>query len=164
MLEFFKKKPKIEKKPLADQTIDTSEIDRLLDSPRFEIYKPYMEANKEQCALQLKISKSTKSITDKIQHMYRSDIIYSLIHNIDEYCHLFGYPIMAWGDFEIFLLDLLARESHITEYSICINDKDLVEEMKHEISDTIFNMFSSVRNSYFGTTDKVIMGVMNRLM
>ena len=56
MLEFFKKKsksqPKIEKKPetkqiyISDLNIDTSEIDQLIASPRFEIYKPYMEANK----------------------------------------------------------------------------------------------------------------------
>jgi len=71
---------------------------------------------------------------------------------------------MLWDDFEIFLLELLAREAHITEYSICINVENLVEEMKHGISGTVFDMFSSINNSYFGTTDKVIMEVMNRLM
>nr|DAJ71352.1 MAG TPA: hypothetical protein [Caudoviricetes sp.] len=90
--------------------------------------------------------------------------IYILIHNFNTYRQLFGYPIMLWDDFEIFLLELLAREAHITEYSICINVENLVEEMKHGISGTVFDMFSSINNSYFGTTDKVIMEVMNRLM
>ena len=174
MLEFFKKKPKpqpkIEKKPetkqiqISDLNIDTSEIDQLIASPRFEIYKPYMEANKKQCALQLKISKSTKPIIAEIQHMYRSDIVYIIIHNFNAYRQIFGYPLMLWDDFEIFLLELLAREAHITKYSICINVENLVEEMEHGISDTIYNRFISVRNSYFGTTDNVIMEVMNRLM
>ena len=174
MLEFFKKKqkpqPKIEKKPeikqiqISDLNIDTSEIDQLIASPRFEIYKPYMEANKKQCALQLKISKSTKPIIAEIQHMYRSDIVYIIIHNYNAYRQIFGYPLMLWDDFEIFLLELLAREAHITKYSICINDETLVEEMEHGISSTIYNRFISIRNSYFGTTDNVIMEVMNRLM
>lgn len=174
MLEFFKKKqkpqPKIEKKSeikqiqISDLNIDTSEIDQLIASPRFEIYKPYMEANKKQCALQLKISKSTKPIIAEIQHMYRSDIVYIIIHNYNAYRQIFGYPLMLWDDFEIFLLELLAREAHITKYSICINDETLVEEMEHGISSTIYNRFISIRNSYFGTTDNVIMEVMNRLM
>lgn len=174
MLEFFKKKqkpqPKIEKKPeikqiqISDLNIDTSEIDQLIASPRFEIYKPYMEANKKQCALQLKISKSTKPIIAEIQHMYRSDIVYIIIHNYNAYRQIFGYPLMLWDDFEIFLLELLAREAHITKYSICINDETLVEEMEHGISSTIYNRFISIRNSYFGTTDNVIMEIMNRLM
>lgn len=174
MLEFFKKKqkpqPKIEKKPeikqiqISDLNIDTSEIDQLIASPRFEIYKPYMEANKKQCALQLKISKSTKPIIAEIQHMYRSGIVYIIIHNFNAYRQIFGYPLMLWDDFEIFLLELLAREAHITKYSIYINDETLVEEMEHGLSSTVYNRFISIRNSYFGTTDKVIMEVMNRLM
>lgn len=174
MLEFFKKKqkpqPKIVAKPeikqiqISDLNIDTSEIDQLIASPRFEIYKPYMEANKKQCALQLKISKSTKPIIAEIQHMYRSDIVYILIYNFNTYHQLFGHPSTMYGGFEVFLLELLAREAHITEYFICINVENLVEEMGHGISGTIFDMFSSINNSYFGTTDKVIMEVMNHLM
>ena len=168
MLEFFKKKqkpqPKIVAKPKIDPEIDTSIIDQLLDRPIIEIYKPYMESNKERCALQLKTSRSIKPVTAEIQHMYRSDIVYILIHNFNAYRQLFGYPLMLWDDFEIFLLELLAREAHITKYSICINDETLVEEMEHGISSTIYNRFISIRNSYFGTTDKVIMEVMNRLM
>lgn len=168
MLEFFKKKPKpqpkIVSKPEIDPEIDTSIIDQLLDRPIIEIYKPYMEANKERCALQLKTSRSIKPPTAEIQHMYRSDIVYILIHNFNTYRQLFGYPIILWDDFEIFLLELLAREAHITEYSICINVENLVEEMEHGISGTVFDMFSSINDSYFGTTDKVIMEVMNRLM
>lgn len=168
MLEFFKKKPKpqpkIVEKQKTDPEIDTSIIDQLLDRPIIEIYKPYMEANKERCALQLKTSKSIKPATAEIQHMYRSDIVYILIHNFNTYRQLFGYPIILWDDFEIFLLELLAREAHITEYSICINVENLVEEMEHGISGTVFDMFSSINDSYFGTRDKVIMEVMNRLM
>lgn len=168
MLEFFKKKPKpqpkIVEKPKIDPEVDTSIIDQLLDRPIIEIYKPYMEANKERCALQLKTSRSTKPVTAEIQHMYRSDIVYIIIHNFNAYRQIFGYPLMLWDDFEIFLLELLAREAHITKYSICINDETLVEEMEHGISASIYNRFISIRNSYFGTTDKVIMEVMNRLM
>ena len=166
MLEFFKKKtkPKIEAKPKTDPTIDTSEIDQLLASPRFEIYKPYMEANKERCALQLKSSKSTKHILAEIQHMYRSDIIYTLIYNLNTYSQLFGHPSTMYGEFEIFLLELLAREAHLTEYFICFNDDELTNQMKREPNDGIYSMFTSVRNSYFGTTDKVIMEVMYQLM
>jgi hypothetical protein len=80
MLDFFRKKPKpqpkIVPKPKIDPEIDTSIIDQLLDRPIIEIYKPYMEANKERCALQLKTSRSIKPITAEIQHMYRSDIVY----------------------------------------------------------------------------------------
>lgn len=155
---------KSKKKSKIDPEIDTSIIDQLLDRPIIEIYKPYMEANKERCALQLKTSRSIKPVTAEIQHMYRSDIVYILIHNFNAYRQRFGYPIILWDDFGIFLLELLAREAHITEYSICINVENLVEEMEHGISGTIFNMFSSIRDSYFGTTDKVIMEVMNRLM
>lgn len=162
MLEFFKKKPKPQ--PKIDQTIDTSEIDQLLDSPRFEIYKPYMEANKEQCALKLKMSKSTKPIIAEIQHMYRSDIVYMLIYNLNTYSQLFGHPNTMYGEFEIFLLELLAREAHLTEYFICINDDELTNQMKREPNDGIYGMFTSIRNSYFGTTDKVIMGVMSQLI
>lgn len=155
---------KSKKKSKIDPEIDTSIIDQLLDRPIIEIYKPYMEANKERCALQLKTSRSIKPVTAEIQHMYRTDIVYILIHNFNAYRRLFGYPIILWDAFEIFLLELLAREAHITEYSICINVENLVEEMEHGISGTIFDMFSSIRDSYFGTTDKVIMEVMNRLM
>lgn len=174
MLEFFKKKPKpqskIEKKPetkqiqISDLNIDTSEIDRLIASPRFEIYKPYMEANKERCALQLKISKSTKSIIAEIQHMYRSDVIYILIYNFNNYHQLFGHPSTMYGKFEVFLLELLAREAHLTKCFICINDDELTNQMKREPNDGIYGMFTSIRNSYFGTTDKVIMEVMSRLI
>lgn len=162
MLEFFKKKPKPQ--PKIDQTIDTSEIDQLLDSPRFEIYKPYMEANKEPCALKLKMSKYTKPIIAEIQHMYRSDIVYMLIYNLNTYSQLFGHPNTMYGEFEIFLLELLAREAHLTEYFICINDDELTNQMKREPNDGIYGMFTSIRNSYFGTTDKVIMGVMSQLI
>lgn len=174
MLEFFKKKPKpqpkIEKKPetkqiqISDLNIDTSEIDQLIASPRFEIYKPYMEANKARCALQLKMSKSTKPIIAEIQHMYRSDIVYMLIYNLNTYSQLFGHPNTMYGEFEIFLLELLAREAHLTEYFICINDDELTNQMKREPNDGIYDMFTSIRNSYFGTTDKVIMGVMSQLI
>ena len=168
MLEFFKKKPKpqpkIVEKPNIDPEVDTSIIDQLLDRPIIEIYKPYMEANKERCVLQLKTSRSTKPIIAEIQHMYRSDIVYIIIHNFNAYRQVFGYPLMLWDGFEIFLLELLAREAHITKYSICINAENLVEEMEHGISATIYNRFISIRNSYFGTTDKVIMEVMNRLI
>ena len=169
MLEFFKKKPKpkpqpkIEKKP-ADQTIDTSEIDQLIASPRFEIYKPYMEANKEQCALQLKTSISTKSIMAKIQQSYRSNIIYIIIYNFSAYRQLFGHPSTMWSEFDIFLLELLAREAHITEYPICVNEDDIIDHIGHEPNCNLRNMFISSRNSYFGTTDKVIMEVMSRLI
>ena len=168
MLEFFKKKPKpqpkIVEKPKIDPEVDTSIIDQLLDRPIIEIYKPYMEANKERCALQLETSRSIKPVTAEIQHMYRSDIVYIIIHNFNAYRQVFGYPLMLWDGFEIFLLELLAREAHITKYSICINAENLVEEMEHGISATIYNRFISIRNSYFGTTDKVIMEVMNRLI
>lgn len=174
MLEFFKKKPKpqskIEKKPetkqiqISDLNIDTSEIDQLIASPRFEIYKPYMEANKERCALQLKISKSTKSIMAKIQYMYRSNIIYIIIYNFNTYRQLFGHPSIMWSDFEIFLLELLAREAHITEYCMCFKEDDLADQMEHEPNCDLYSLFSSIRNSYVGTTDKVIMEVMSRLI
>lgn len=174
MLEFFKKKPKpqskIEKKPetkqiqISDLNIDTSEIDQLIASPRFEIYKPYMEANKERCALQLKISKSTKSIIAEIQHMYRSDVIYILIYNFNTYHQLFGHPSIMWGDFEIFLLELLAREAHITEYCMCFKEDALTDQMEQKPNCDLYNMFTSIRNSYAGTTDKVIMEVMCRLI
>ena len=170
MLEFFKKKPKpqpkIEKKPetkqiyISDLNIDTSEIDQLIASPRFEIYKPYMEANKERCALQLKTSKSTKSIMAKIQQIYRSNIVYIIIHNLNTSHQLFGHPSIVWGEFEIFLLELLAREAHITEYPIRFNEDDIIDHIGHEPNSDLYNMFTSIRDSYLGTTDKVIMIVM----
>ena len=172
MLEFFKKKTKqkIEKKPetmqlqISDLNIDTSEIDQLIASPRFEIYKPYMEANKERCALQLKTSKSTKSIMAKIQQIYRSNIIYIIIYNFNTYRQLFGHPSTMWSEFDIFLLELLAREAHITEYPICFNEDDIIDHIGHEPSCNLRNMFTSISNSYAGTTDKVIMEVMSRLI
>ena len=174
MLEFFKKKPKpqpkIEKKPetkqiyISDLNIDTSEIDQLIASPRFEIYKPYMEANKERCALQLKTSKSTKSIMAKIQQIYRSNIVYIIIHNLNTSHQLFGHPSIVWGEFEIFLLELLVREAHITECCICFKEDELMDQIEQEPNSDLYNMFTSIRDSYLGTTDKVIMGVMSRLI
>lgn len=174
MLEFFKKKPKpqpkIEKKPetkqiqISNLNIDTSEIDQLIASPRFEIYKPYMEANKERCALILKTSKSTESIMAKIQQIYRSNIIYIIIYNLNTYHQLFGHPSIMWGDFEIFLLELLAREAHITEYCMCFKEDDLTDQIEHAPNCDLYNMFTSIRNSYAGTIDKVIMEVMCRLI
>lgn len=170
MLEFFKKKPKPQPQPtieqiqISDLTIDTSEIDQLIASPRFEIYKPYMEANKERCALQLKTSKSTKSIMAKIQQIYRSNIVYIIIYNFSTYRYLFGHPSTMWSEFDIFLLELLVREAHITEYPICFNEDDMIDRMEHEPNSDLYSMFSSIRNSYVGTTDKVIMEVMSRLM
>lgn len=172
MLEFFKKKtkPKIEKKPetmqlqISDLNIGTSEIDQLIASPRFEIYKPYMEANKERCALQLKTSKSTKSIMAKIQQIYRSNIIYIIIYNFSTYNHLFGHPSTMWSEFDIFLLELLVREAHITEYPIWFNEDDIIDHIGNEPNCSLHNMFTSISNSYLGTTDKVIMEVMSRLI
>lgn len=170
MLEFFKKKPKPQPQPtikqiqISDLNIDTSEIDQLIASPRFEIYKPYMEANKERCVLQLKTSKSTKSIMAKIQQFYRSNIVYIIIYNFNTYRQLFGHPSIMWSDFEIFLLELLAREAHITEYCMCFKEDDLTDQMEHEPNCDLYSLFSSIRNSYVGTTDKVIMEVMSRLI
>lgn len=163
MLEFFKKKPqpKIEQKSIPDQTIDTTVIDQLLDDPRFEIYKPYMEANKERCALQLKTSRSIKT---EIRRIYRSDIIYILIYNFNTYRQLIGYPSIMWNEFEIFLLELLSREARITKSHICINDDDLVEQMKNGTIGAIHDKFISIRNNYFGSTGKVFMEVMDRLI
>lgn len=168
MLEFFKKKPKpqpeIKQIQISDLNIGTIEIDQLITSPRFEIYKPYMEANKERCELQLKTFKSTKSIMGKIQQIYRSNLIYIIIYNFSTYRQLFGHPSTMWSEFDIFLLELLAREAHITEYPICFNEDDIVDHMGHEPNCNLHNMFTSIRNSYDGTTDKVIMEVMSRLI
>lgn len=158
-----KSKKKLETKQIQipDQTIDTTVIDQLLYNPRFEIYKPYMVANKEQCALQLKTSRSIKT---EIRRIYRSDIVYILIYSINTYRQLNGYPSIMWTEFEIFLLELLSREARITKSHICINDEDLVDQMKNGIIGAIYDKFISIRNNYFGSTDKVIMEVMDRLI
>lgn len=175
MLEFFKNKPKpqlkkqetIEEKDTTIQSNDTPIIDRLLKYPAFELYKPYMETHKSLCETFVH-SCDTDTARSIIQQMYHADFISGLIDNFNAYIRSLGLQIIPFDDFEIFLLDALVREAHLTEYPKDLSGHGLVYGnglayyMENGMIGEIYNKYISIRNSYFGSTDKVIMGVINR--
>lgn len=177
MLDFLKKKPKpqlkkqetVEEKSTTTQNSDTPIIDQLLKYPAFELYKPYMETHKSLCETFIH-SWETYKARSIIQKMYHTNFISGLIDNYNAYRRSLGLQTIPFDDFEIFLLDALVREAHLTEYPKDLSGHGLVYgngldyHMKYGIIGEIYNKFISMRNSYFGSTDKVIMGVMNRLI
>lgn len=177
MLEFFKKKTEtqlkkqetIEEKDTTNQNNDTPIIDRLLKYPAFELYKPYMETHKSLCETFVHSCETDKA-RSIIQQMYHADFISGLIDNFNAYRRSLGVQTIPFNDFEIFLLDALVREAHLTEYPKDLSGhglsygNGLAYHMENGMIGEIYNKFISIRNSYFGSTDKVIMGVMNRLV
>lgn len=176
MLEFFKKKPKpqpqpkIEKKPETEQVSGTPIVDQLLNSPALELYKPYMKTHKSLCETLVQSCEICDARSTIVQ-IYHSDFISGIIDCINTYRKWsLDFQIIPFNDFEIFLLDALVREAHLIEYprDLCGNGlaygNALAYYMQNYKLGEIYNQFISIRNSYFGSTDKVIMEVMNRLI
>ena len=171
ILDFFRKKGTKEdsnketniESSLSHIIYEQETIDKMLQNPGFEVYKPFLRVRRDELAKRWTVQFELRYQIpiynwryDMVRTVYYQDIISILIHNITLYIRAQKKEPINFGSLELFLLEVLAAELKITDVLVVIDESKIEDMMERNDMRILYRNFMEARNHWIKTDTEVI--------